>query len=130
MPNKDPAAKKEYMCQWRERNRDKQRAYGKKSYHKLKASIRDRQRWYQLYTKYGITQEEYETMLKRQHGKCAVCNRPPRNNGIRLAVDHCHSTGVIRGLLCNSCNPLVERMEKYISTFGNDARYIHEMEQM
>lgn len=51
---------------------------------------------------YGITIEDYNRILKEQSGKCAVCGKPPKT--MRLAVDHCHKTGKIRGLLCSYCN--------------------------
>ena len=51
---------------------------------------------------YGITIADYEAMLEFQEGVCAICERPPRT--LRLAVDHDHKTGKVRGLLCNTCN--------------------------
>lgn len=51
---------------------------------------------------YGITTEDYNRILEEQNGKCAVCGKPPKTT--RLAVDHCHKTGKIRGLLCSYCN--------------------------
>lgn len=51
---------------------------------------------------YGISVEEYDKMLEFQDGKCAICHKPPKNK--RLAVDHDHKTGIIRGLLCSMCN--------------------------
>lgn len=51
---------------------------------------------------YGITSAEYDALLKRQGGKCAICRARPRS--IRLAVDHDHGTGAVRGLLCSRCN--------------------------
>lgn len=55
--------------------------------------------------RYGITPEEYDEMLARQSGKCAICaSSDPRNRWGRFAVDHCHDTGVVRGLLCGPCN--------------------------
>jgi hypothetical protein len=51
-----------------------------------------------------ITVKEYDVRLKSQGGKCAICNKLPKENGKALAVDHCHKTGKIRGLLCDSCN--------------------------
>jgi len=50
---------------------------------------------------YGITQGEYDTILRNQGGKCGVCQRKPKKN---LAVDHNHKTGKVRGLLCYFCN--------------------------
>jgi hypothetical protein len=60
-----------------------------------------------LKRKYGMTLENYEGMLARQGGRCAICRKPPKR--VRLAVDHDHrKTGTIRGrvrgLLCTYCN--------------------------
>ena len=50
----------------------------------------------------GVTLKEYDRMLAKQGGVCAICGEPPAK--IRLAVDHCHTTGKVRGLLCLRCN--------------------------
>jgi len=55
-----------------------------------------------LKRRYGITPEQYEMMLERQGGGCAICHRPPKHR--RLDVDHDHATKVVRGLLCFTCN--------------------------
>ena len=98
----------EYERKWREKNRDKIRAY-QKTYYKShpdfywKRSLRQR---------YGLTVEDYERMLKLQGGKCALCGAlPPQGRNKHLAVDHCHKTGVIRGLLCYGCNGSLARIE-------------------
>jgi hypothetical protein len=52
---------------------------------------------------FDISPDEYDLILKYQDGRCAICNRPPKP-GKRLAVDHDHQTGFIRGLLCFLCN--------------------------
>ena len=51
---------------------------------------------------YGITGDEYERLLAFQGGVCAICQRPSKVR--RLAVDHDHTTGAVRGLLCRHCN--------------------------
>jgi len=51
---------------------------------------------------FGITLKEYENMLEQQNGRCAICDKPPTT--IRLAIDHCHESGAVRGLLCANCN--------------------------
>ena len=52
---------------------------------------------------YGITLEEYNALLAKQNGVCALCGNINRH-GVALHVDHDHTTGEIRGLLCFCCN--------------------------
>jgi hypothetical protein len=63
-----------------------------------------------LKAKYGITLSDFNRLLKKQGGKCAVCRgvEPKRN----LAVDHDHVTGKVRGLLCTSCNTTLGKLER------------------
>jgi hypothetical protein len=75
---------------------------------KTKAARHDpekhRAKW--LRQKFDLTIEEYETMLKNQEGRCAICLSDTFNfsHGKRAHVDHCHDTGKVRGLLCGRCN--------------------------
>ena len=55
-----------------------------------------------LAKEFGLTADQYAALLKVQDGRCAICQRRPRK--YRLAVDHDHRTGAIRGLLCTNCN--------------------------
>lgn len=57
-----------------------------------------------LKRRFGITLEDYEKMYKEQGGKCLICEATESTLGHRLAVDHCHTSGKIRGLLCKACN--------------------------
>jgi len=60
-----------------------------------------------LLKRYGITSEEYIRLLENQNYSCAICGNTPekgRANTYKLSVDHCHTTGVVRGLLCQKCN--------------------------
>ncbi len=52
--------------------------------------------------KFGMTLDEYDVMLDAQNGGCAICTRAPEETS--LHVDHDHSTGRIRALLCFQCN--------------------------
>jgi hypothetical protein len=51
-----------------------------------------------------MTLDDYDAMLAAQSGGCAICGTPPSVDGRALAVDHCHATGLVRGLLCRACN--------------------------
>lgn len=63
-------------------------------------------------TTYGLEPEEYERILAAQGGACAICTQPFRlENRRALAVDHCHETGRVRGLLCQPCNTVLGLME-------------------
>lgn len=58
---------------------------------------------------FGIDLQYYDDLLKQQHGCCAICLKPSAcksiSGGIKsLGVDHCHKTGIVRGLLCDHCN--------------------------
>lgn len=54
-----------------------------------------------LQNRYGITLQQYTTLLEKQGGLCAICGK---EDLIRLCVDHDHKTGIVRGLLCGNCN--------------------------
>lgn len=58
----------------------------------------------QLKVHYDITLEEYNKLFTLQEGKCQICKTHQKDLTKRLAVDHCHKTSKIRGLLCNNCN--------------------------
>lgn len=72
---------------------------------------RDRSRDLAFRSKFGISLAEYDQMLEAQGSACAICGKPEtveRNGKPRwLAVDHCHRTGKVRGLLCGRCNPMI-----------------------
>lgn len=53
---------------------------------------------------FGITSEDYQALLEKQNFSCALCKKHSLEFKQRLAVDHCHETGKIRGLLCFKCN--------------------------
>ena len=65
----------------------------------------DRARNQLLIRKYGLSYHQYNKLLAHQGGVCAICRRPPKT--MRLAVDHDHKTGQVRGLLCFFCNKKV-----------------------
>ncbi len=79
-------------------------------------------RWSNIRRKYGLSQKEYEKMLSAQGGVCAICGREDKKKA--LSVDHCHTTGDVRGLLCTSCNLSIGKLDDCPETLRNAARYI------
>lgn len=65
---------------------------------------KDRSADLRLQREYGITLDEYNKVLKAQGNACGICKKEHILGKPRLAVDHCHVTGELRGLLCWSCN--------------------------
>lgn len=67
--------------------------------------VKSRQRVRNLQSQYGITEEQYFQLLSIQNNSCAICKtNKPTGRWKVFAVDHCHTTGQVRGLLCNECN--------------------------
>jgi hypothetical protein len=72
---------------------------------------------------FNISYLDYITILNNQNNTCAICKLSEKavdNKGkIRnLAIDHCHTTGKIRGLLCTSCNIAIGNLKDDINIFG------------
>jgi hypothetical protein len=83
--------------------------YKRKNWPRILGRRRSPEREYLLKSKYGLSLEQYTTMLKNQNGVCAICNKPEsykdRSGNIGLlCVDHCHLSGQVRSLLCRRCN--------------------------
>ena len=82
---------------------------------------------FNLKDKYGITVEDYNRMLAEQNGVCAICGGV-NENGKKLAVDHNHSTGKVRGLLCGICNRTVGNLRDSAELASKTADYIRKHE--
>ena len=87
-----------------EYNRRKDKGKARTAARKYSRSEKGKQRIknYQLSYYYNISLAEYDQMFHDQNGVCAICGNPEINR--RLAVDHCHKTSKVRGLLCTTCN--------------------------
>lgn len=72
-----------------------------------------RDSWY--LRKYGISLREYEELFESQSGICLICQRHADKFKRKLVVDHDHSTGEVRGLLCFGCNMKLGWVEKYLN---------------
>lgn len=104
---------KAWQCAVRKRKRD-QRWYGQTD---------PIQRKSRMLRTYGLTVEEYDEILETQGGVCAICQNECAT-GRRLAVDHDHETGIVRGLLCHTCNLGLGALKDDLSLLEAAAKYL------
>jgi hypothetical protein len=69
-----------------------------------KSCVRHADRVWGLKKKYNISLDEYNELLMKQLGNCGICARSQNEFKVAFAVDHCHATNNVRGLLCIQCN--------------------------
>lgn len=89
----------------------------------------EKRRNQRLLKKYGINSTEYDTMLQRQNGKCAICKKTNTIKAINgkselLVVDHCHVTKRVRGLLCSKCNSGIGFLKDNVFAVQRAAEYL------
>jgi len=73
---------------------------------------------------FGLTIQDYEQMLIQQNGQCAICGVTKCQSGRRFAIDHCHFTGRIRGLLCLRCNQAIGKLNDNYFLLQQAADYV------
>lgn len=71
---------------------------------------------------YGMSLEDYNKMYTTQKGVCKICSEHDE----KLVVDHCHKTGKIRGLLCNSCNLGLGAFRDSVKSLKNAIKYLED----
>jgi hypothetical protein len=124
-PDKYRRAHKKYCRNNPEKVRGSNRQSGKKWY---EAGGREHQRRAEMKYKYGLTPEEYVALCFAQNNRCAICRNPEtaKHNGQlkRLAVDHDHVTGRVRGLLCQACNVLLGNSRENVLTLQAAIQYL------
>ena len=112
----------------RERILGYKKKYRENNKEELNARIRDKRSkasikpYDYLKRDYGLTYDQYLCMLKSQGGVCAICGKAEEKR--RLAVDHCHNTGVIRGLLCGMCNTAIGKLNDDVNLLKKAIEYL------
>lgn len=76
--------------------------------------------------RYGVCNKEYKKMLEQQCGQCAICgtNKPKTRGKTSFCVDHCHETGLVRGLLCSECNTGLGKFKDKIEFLEKAIEYL------
>jgi len=91
--------RKEYNRAWERKNREQRRECRQLPENKKKNKKIARLK------KYGLTLDQWNQMREDQKHKCLICHTHEKDcQQETLCVDHCHSTGKVRGLLCHNCN--------------------------
>jgi hypothetical protein len=105
----------EYMRDWRKKVSAANPEYGKNAFMKRA---------------YGVTLDWFNEQLAKQNSVCAICDKPEtaviHGKQISLAVDHCHDTGKVRGLLCRACNNAIGALEHNPERFRRAIEYLAE----
>lgn len=73
---------------------------------------------------YGLTLAEYNKVLAFQNNACAICKRDRKEFRNRFAIDHCHITGLLRGLLCWGCNKALGVFRDNLARLKAAAKYL------
>lgn len=108
-------------------NKEKENAYTRQWYRQNKER---KQRVSRLW-RYGLSETQYNNLLEKQNKLCPICNKPPIKKA-RLsspdgfAIDHCHNTNKVRGLLCESCNKLIGYAKDSVQVLQNAISYLQE----
>ena len=103
--------------QWRKRNQEKVQEYNK--LYRTENPTSNRRSWLK---RYGMTLEQYDGLLKLQNGTCAICKTAPTKK--HLSIDHCHSSGAVRGLLCITCNTMIGHAREEIARLESAIQYL------
>jgi hypothetical protein len=117
---------------YRERTREERNQYMRDRYHgdpdrhisamsAWRKANPEKYRDQYLRNTFGMTLAEYEALLAKQGGVCAICGHPPKH---LLAVDHDHANGKVRGLLCTPCNTGIGHLKDSPIRMRRAAEYI------
>ena len=105
----------------RKTNPEKWRSAAKKRYNPTKAKVSG---WKQAGIK-DMTIERYESLLLAQDNSCAICRSHKDSFKRMLNVDHDHTTGEVRGLLCDNCNRGIGYLKESAEIMDNAKKYLH-----
>lgn len=109
MPIKDKEKHRQYCKEYYHRRINENPNFHKEYYQTYKEKIQAKSRRNHLKRTYDLSLEDYDQLLIDQNNVCAICKQPEyrvMKTGLvkPLSIDHCHTSGKIRALLCNDCN--------------------------
>lgn len=122
-------AKKEFWRKNKEVLTQKKAAF----YQKTKDSVRlkrgsleyrKKEREQRLFREHGVTAEEVTKMQSDQNNSCGICKNSFDGESYKMCTDHCHITGIVRGLLCGGCNSGIGYFRDNINTLEAAIAYL------
>jgi hypothetical protein len=90
--------------------------------HECMSCFNERQRNIDLRRRYGIDQNDLFHMIEEQHGACLICEQPI--SLAELRIDHNHTSGIVRGLLCHHCNVLIGHAKEDVEILTRTIEYL------
>jgi len=102
--------------EWARRNPEKRQAAYKRFAKTDKAKAIQRRYWY------GLSEEQYRSLISQHNGQCAICKR-----SVPLCLDHCHTTKAIRGMLCRQCNAVLGMVREQVPVLESAIAYLRRM---
>ena len=126
---------------WAEANPDKRKVVTARSREKNREAMRKAQREYHqrnpdrhrnnfLKRTFGITVDEYREMIAKRNGLCDICKSPEPGGKGNFHLDHDHTTGEIRGILCAKCNLGIGSLQDSIEILEAAANYLAKFENV
>ena len=127
------AAYKAKAGEWKAANRERVRELNASRYRKERATDPTGEAYWRqhIWQTYGLAMDEYDGLLDRQGGVCAICRNPETamsktgDRVRRMVVDHDHETGRVRGLLCTACNTGVGCFRDNPSWMAEASTYVY-----
>jgi len=114
-----------YRKSWRNLNRTKDNAVSREWQRRNKEKLKLIRLKWKLKHKFKLPLDAYQKMLEAQDGKCAICKTTVPGRGNKLfSIDHCHSSCLVRGLLCNNCNSMIGYAKDNSDTLEAGALYL------
>lgn len=121
-----------YMCKACENNKAKDRYHDK---YKHSEELPKKSYTNKLKREYDITEEEFLTLWNKTKGKCGICSVDmwsvlvENSKGRKAAVDHCHDTGLVRGIICHKCNGGLGQFDDKLEFLKKAVQYLQEAEK-
>lgn len=127
---KNKEARHQYYLDHRDDILQKMKGYRQEHKEERRGYVRNqdplKKKHWQLMAKYGMSIEEFDLRKEKQHNLCAICQNPFSENPKYIHVDHDHTSGKVRGILCNHCNSILGLGSENILIFESVIKYLKE----